>query len=110
MQAIGSTFLKAAWRRKPDLRIAARVFSRAPMAFGLLISIAASPIFAQTPAPLAYNPDDWSDLEREAPYGSEKEAKYRINALVVEEEVWDRHYSLGALGLFRYTDYPPFVR
>ncbi|MCR9145473.1 MAG: hypothetical protein NXI24_24755 [bacterium] len=55
-----------------------------------------------------YDRDDWSDLERVAPYGSEKEEKYRVNALVVEEEFWEDHYSLGVLGLFRYTDYPAF--
>ncbi|MEQ9366133.1 MAG: hypothetical protein RIF32_17955, partial [Leptospirales bacterium] len=55
-----------------------------------------------------YRRDDWSDLTRADLYGSEKEEKFRINALVVEEEFWSDHYSLGILGLFRYTDYPAF--
>ncbi len=73
----------------------------------VIFLVLAGSLAAQTP--VTY-PSDWSDLERRPIYGSEKEQKLRINALVVEEEHWDGHYALNAFGLFRYTDYPAFSR
>ncbi len=53
--------------------------------------------------------EDWDDLEPTRYYGSQREERMRINALVVEEENWSDHYSLTVLfGFFRYTSYPRF--
>lgn len=54
---------------------------------------------------------DWSDLQRDpgALYGSEKDEKYSVNALIVEIEDWDDHYSLSTFFLYRYTNYPKFT-
>ncbi len=109
MRSIGGIFPETPQKGKPGITPKLHLFHRMLVAAGLLVlTSAVSPLLAQAPALPDYDPDDWSDLEREAPYGSEKEDKYRINALIVEEEAWDRHYSLGVLGLFRYTDYPVF--
>ncbi|MCU0844790.1 MAG: hypothetical protein MUC76_07680 [Spirochaetes bacterium] len=53
---------------------------------------------------------DWSDLDEgeQTVFGSEKEEKYSINAFLLEKEKWEGHYSLMALWLFKYTDYPRY--
>lgn len=81
--------------RRPRFRLPGAAIS----AFCLLFAL----------APAALVADDWDDLEPNRYYGSEREERMRINALVVEEENWADHYSLSILfGLFRYTDYPHF--
>lgn len=42
-------------------------------------------------------------------FGSEKDKRYYINALIVEGERWDGHSSLMFLWLFKSTDYPKFT-
>lgn len=81
--------------RRPRFRLPSAAIS----AFCLLLAL----------APAALAAEDWDDLEPNRYYGSEREERMRINALVVEEENWADHYSLSILfGLFRYTDYPQF--
>ena len=83
--------------------------------------IGASPLFAQTvpeenekktstPADVRTWDEDWSDLtENEYDiFGSEKEAKFPINAFFIEKEDWKDHYSLKLFWLFKRTRYPKF--
>ncbi|MCE9599763.1 MAG: hypothetical protein K8S54_17525 [Spirochaetia bacterium] len=53
---------------------------------------------------------DWSDLESQESrvYGSEKEKKFPINALIVEKEEWEGHYAFHLFWLYRNTDYPRY--
>ncbi|MEW6525259.1 MAG: hypothetical protein AB1444_01170 [Spirochaetota bacterium] len=54
---------------------------------------------------------EWEDLEmgEHDVYGSEKEEKYPVKSLFVEQEKWDNHYSLMVLWLYKYTDYPKYT-
>ena len=80
--------------------------ARAALVFGFSLTAFVSGLNAE-PAP-AY-PSDWSDLQREKVYGSLKDERTTLDALILEIENWDDHYSLGAFGLFRYTSYPAFT-
>lgn len=53
---------------------------------------------------------EWEDLNDSEYkiYGSEKEEKYTIKNLFVEQEKWENHYSLMVLWLYKYTDYPKY--
>ncbi|TGL07258.1 hypothetical protein EHQ43_07525 [Leptospira bouyouniensis] len=51
----------------------------------------------------------WSDLESEKEtkiYGSERSAKYKASNIFYDIEDWKDHYSIHALGFYRYYDYP----
>lgn len=54
--------------------------------------------------------DSFEDLtsERKPVYGSEKEEKYPIRAIVFKMESWEQHFSWDALFVFGYTHYPKF--
>lgn len=54
---------------------------------------------------------EWEDLDagEHDVYGSEKEEKYPVKSLFVEQEKWDNHYSLMVLWLYKYTDYPKYT-
>ncbi|XDD47050.1 hypothetical protein AB3N60_02890 [Leptospira sp. WS39.C2] len=57
------------------------------------------PIYAKT----------WSDLENEQEvkiYGSERSAKFKASNIFYDIEDWKDHYSVRALGFYRYYDYP----
>lgn len=66
----------------------------------VLFSFIATPLYAE-----------WEDLEagEHDVYGSEKEEKYPVKSLFVEQEKWDNHYSLMVLWLYKYTDYPKYT-
>lgn len=51
----------------------------------------------------------WSDLENEQEvkiYGSERSAKFKASNIFYDIEDWNDHYSVRALGIYRYYDYP----
>ncbi|EMY68008.1 LA_1737 family protein [Leptospira vanthielii] len=51
----------------------------------------------------------WTDLESEKEvkvYGSERSAKFEASNIFYDIENWTDHYSVRALGLYRYYDYP----
>ena len=54
---------------------------------------------------------EWEDLEagEHDVFGSEKEEKYPVKSLFIEQEQWDNHYSLMVLWLYKYTDYPKYT-
>lgn len=53
----------------------------------------------------------WSDLDEDESkdvFGSEREAKYPINAFIVEREKWENHSSLMLFWIIKSTDYPKY--
>ncbi|TGL44776.1 LA_1737 family protein [Leptospira perdikensis] len=51
----------------------------------------------------------WSDLESEKEiqvYGSERSVKFTASNIFYDVENWTGHYSVRALGFYRYYDYP----
>lgn len=51
----------------------------------------------------------WPDLESEKEiqvYGSERSAKFTASNILYDVENWTNHYSVRALGFYRYYDYP----
>ncbi|TGL64945.1 LA_1737 family protein [Leptospira jelokensis] len=64
-----------------------------------LICVSISPAYAKT----------WPDLESEQEvkiYGSERSAKFKASNIFYDMEDWKDHYSVRALGIYRYYDYP----
>ena len=77
----------------------------------LIVSvIIAIPLAARKTAKEDRKVGDFSDLfeEDHRAYGSERENKYPVKALVVEKEKWEGHESLHVLWLFKYTHYPRY--
>ncbi|MCW7458904.1 hypothetical protein ND859_11170, partial [Leptospira bandrabouensis] len=59
--------------------------------------------------PLGIFPKTWPDLEAEKKikvYGSERSAKFTASNIFYDVENWTNHYSVRALGIYRYFDYP----
>nr|WP_155821161.1 hypothetical protein [Leptospira meyeri] len=59
--------------------------------------------------PLGIFPKTWPDLESEKEikvYGSERSAKFTASNIFYDVENWTNHYSVRALGFYRYYDYP----
>lgn len=59
--------------------------------------------------PLGIFPKTWPDLEVEKEikiYGSERSAKFTASNIFYDVENWTNHYSVRALGFYRYFDYP----
>jgi len=54
--------------------------------------------------------EDWSDLDDNniSFYGSEKEAKYPINAFFIEKEKWKNHDSFHLFWLYKTVNYPKY--
>ncbi|TGM27451.1 hypothetical protein EHQ71_15595 [Leptospira levettii] len=51
----------------------------------------------------------WPDLESEIEvqiYGSERSKKYKASNIIYDIEDWKDHYSVKAMGIYRYYDYP----
>ncbi|PJZ46766.1 hypothetical protein EHQ30_08720 [Leptospira brenneri] len=51
----------------------------------------------------------WADLESEKEiqvYGSERSAKFTSSNIFYDVENWTNHYSVRALGIYRFYDYP----
>lgn len=90
-------------RLLPDFRLALAPLALSPLASGGQAGLTAEP--------LGFDRHDWGDLERTAPYGSEKESRYAVDALVFQIEDWPDHYHVELLfGLYSYTAYPNFRR
>ncbi len=67
--------------------------------------------FIQLFSVISVSASDWDDLnegENEKVYGSERSKKYPRSNLFYEMEKWEKHYSVKALGIYRYYDYPKF--
>lgn len=59
--------------------------------------------------PFGIFPKTWPDLEAEKEvkvYGSERSAKFSSSNILYDIENWTNHYSVRALGFYRYYDYP----
>ncbi|MBE7410562.1 MAG: hypothetical protein HS129_00620 [Leptospiraceae bacterium] len=67
-------------------------------------------VFAILLSTSIFSNDNWDDLNEGTKkiYGSEKEAKYDINAHFWERENWENHYSNQVLWLYKHTNYPKY--